>query len=251
MKKILTLALVGAMLTATGITAFAADPTTDVTYEVAPVYTVVIPETVTLTDSGTTETISIYGATANDNVVIGKKQKVNVALTASTNGFNVKNADGNEVAYTVNDKNAVADLTTVAACDAGAKTDTNITFTKTGTAAYAGTYTDTLTFTVSLADAVTTKKLTLTGEYFDDEIMDFVTKSLEIEYTDNDTWKDIAGRYDEVSLVDNPYGPSEGKIVYFWGLHGCQLKSYESPYNYNLVSINDKVSAYSSYFLGS
>ena len=153
MKKILTLALVAAMLTATGITAFAADPTTDVTYEVAPVYTVVIPESVTLGDTAVTETIKIYGADENSNVVIGKKQKVNVALTASANDFKVKTADGDEVAYTVNDKNAVADLTTVAECAAGAKTDTNITFTKTGTAAYAGTYTDTLTFTVSLADA--------------------------------------------------------------------------------------------------
>ena len=246
MKKLLTLALVGAMLTATGITAFA--ETTDVTYEVAPVYTVVIPESVTLGDTAVTEQISIYGATPEDNVVIGKTQKVNVALTASANNFKVKTADGDEVAYTVNDKNAVADLTTVAECTAAdGKKDTDITFTKTGTAAYAGTYTDTLTFTVSLEDAVTTKKLTLTGEYRGSSRP--VTKSLEIEYTDNDTWKDIAERYDEVSLENSSYGPSEGKIVKFWGLYGCQLKSYESPYNYNLVSINDKVSAYSSYYL--
>ena len=146
MKKILTLALVGAMLTATGITAFAADPTTDVTYEVAPIYTVVIPESVTLGDTAVTEQIKIYGATENDNVVIGKTQKVNVALTESANGFKVKTADGDEVAYTVNDKNAVADLTTVAECTAAeGKKNTDITFTKTGTAAYAGTYTDTLT----------------------------------------------------------------------------------------------------------
>ena len=154
MKKILTLALVAAMLTATGITAFAADPTTDVTYEVAPIYTVVIPESVTLGDTAVTETIKIYGADENSNVVIGKKQKVNVALTASANDFKVKTADGDEVAYTVNDKNAVADLTTVAECTAAeGKKNTDITFTKTGTAAYAGTYTDTLTFTVSLEDA--------------------------------------------------------------------------------------------------
>jgi len=162
MKKALTLALVAALLTATGITAYATDITADsdpktggtnVTYEVAPVYTVVIPESVTLGDTAVTEQIKIYGATADDNVVIGKTQKVNVALTESANGFKVKTADGDEVAYTVNDKNAVDDLTTVAKCAAGAKTDTNITFTKTGTAAYAGTYTDTLTFTVSVTDA--------------------------------------------------------------------------------------------------
>ena len=57
MKKILTLALVTAMLTATGITAYAADTevdqdttpptgTTSVTMSVAPSYTVTIPESV-------------------------------------------------------------------------------------------------------------------------------------------------------------------------------------------------------------
>ena len=96
-----------------------------------------------------------------------------------------------------------------------------------------------------------TKKLKLTGGYFSNGRL--VTKSLEIEYTDNDTWKDIAERYDEVSLVDNINGP-EGKVVTFWrdnsqGINGCQLKSNESTYEYKLVSINDKVSAYSSYYL--
>ena len=162
MKKAITLALVAAMLTATGITAFAADtevnqdttpPTgaTTVNYQVDPAYTVVIPESVTLTDADVTAIIKIYGADENSNVVIGKGQKVNVALTASANNFNVANTDGDTIAYTVNDKNAVADLTTVAECTAAdGKKDTNITFTKTGTASYAGTYTDTLTFTVSL-----------------------------------------------------------------------------------------------------
>ena len=165
-KKLLTLALVGAMLTATGITAFAVDtevtqnttpPTgaTTVNYQVNPVYTVVIPESVTLKDTeDATATIKIYGATENDNVVLGKGQKVNVALTASKNDFNVANADGGKVTYTVNDKSAVADLKTVAECTADdGKKDTTLTFAKTGTAAYAGTYTDTLTFGISVEDA--------------------------------------------------------------------------------------------------
>ena len=101
---------------------------------------------------------------------------------------------------------------------------------------------------------VTPATIILTGEYMDHSIPDFVKKSLEIEYTNDDTWKDIAERYDEVSLLDNPYGPSEGKVVMFWrdnsqDIDGCELKSKESTYNYNLVSINDKVSAYSSYYL--
>ncbi|MBQ7264657.1 MAG: hypothetical protein IJS61_01010 [Firmicutes bacterium] len=85
----------------------------------------------------------------------------------------------------------------------------------------AGEYTDTITFTASVVSV--TKKLTLTGTFVDGS--DFVTKSLEIEYTDNDTWKDIAERYDEVSLLDRSFGP-EGKVVMFWnnmspGVYGC------------------------------
>ena len=102
--------------------------------------------------------------------------------------------------------------------------------------------------------APATKTLTLTGTYFNYNVGDDVTKSLTIEYTDNDTWSDIAGRYDEVSIQNMGVGP-QGKIIYFWqdlnqGAEGCQLKSNESTYNYKLVSINDKVSAYSSYYLG-
>ena len=162
MKKALTLALVAAMLTATGITAFAADtevnrdttpPTGAMTvnYTVDPAYTVVIPESVTLTDADVTAIIKIYGADENSNV---KGQKVNVALTESANGFKVKTADGDTVDYTVNGENTTAALASVAECtaDDGTK-NTDITFTKTGTAAYAGTYSDTLLFTVSLADA--------------------------------------------------------------------------------------------------
>ena len=196
MKKAITLALVAALLTATGITAYATDITADsdpktggtnVTYAVAPVYTVVIPETVTLGNTEVTEQIKIYGATANDNVVIGKTQKVNVALTESANGFKVKTADGDEVAYTVNDKNAVADLTTVAECTAAeGKKNTDITFTKTGTAAYAGTYTDTLTFTIGVEAAATQKTLTISAPADASE-----DKSVTITYTTGQKWGEI------------------------------------------------------------
>ena len=127
---------------------------TVVEYVADPVYTVVIPETVTLTENTVTKQIKIYGATENDDVFIGTSQKVNVALSESANGFKVKTADGDTVDYTVNGENTTAALASVAECtaDDGTK-NTDITFTKTGTAAYAGTYTDTLTFTVSLEDA--------------------------------------------------------------------------------------------------
>ena len=113
--------------------------------------------------------------------------------------------------------------------------------------------TKTATYTLTVTAAAATKTLTLTGVCIDNNTAEEETKFLEIEYTDNDTWKDIAERYAEVSLEANIHGPSEGKIVMFWHENevnnGCALKSNESAYNYKLVSINDKVSAYSSYFL--
>ena len=121
------------------------------------------------------------------------------------------------------------------------------------TAVAAGTATITATAgNKSATCTVTVKKtLTLTGWYTSYDTWDMVNFSLDIQYTDSDTWKDIAERYDEVSLVYNPYGPEEEKIVKLYesdGAFGAELKSNESPYNYNLVSINDKVSAYSSYY---
>ena len=245
MKKLLTLALVGAMLTATGITAFA--ETTNVSYNVDPSYTVSIPASVTLGDADVTADI-----TASD-VILEDGKQIKVDLTAASNTasgstFNAKNGDS-AVTYTISagDKTIAVNDTVATFTANGSKTLTFSAADKSAATA-AGAHTETLTFTVSLEDAVTTKKLTITGEYFDDEIGDYVPKSLEIEYTDNDTWKDIAERYDEVSLQDYSDGP-EGKIIDFWGIYGCILRSNESPYTYKFVSINDKVSAYSSYYL--
>ena len=124
-----------------------------VEYVAEPVYTVVIPESVTLEDATVTEQIQIYGETAEDNVVIPRGKTINVALTESANGFNVKNADGETIAYTVNGENTTEALSAVAGCAANAHTSTEITFAKTGDDVYSGTYSDNLVFTVSIADA--------------------------------------------------------------------------------------------------
>ncbi|MBQ3299575.1 MAG: hypothetical protein IJG99_04720, partial [Ruminococcus sp.] len=187
------------------------------------------------------------------NVIREDGKQILVELTSASNTasgstFNAKNGDST-VTYTIIGDEAIAVGDTVATFTANGSKTLTFSAADKSAATVAGAHTETLTFGISVENA--TKTLTLTGQYFDHG---FVTKSLEIEYTDNDTWKDIAERYDEVSLVDNPYGPSEGKIVMFWndeikGIDGCELKSNQSTYNYNLVSINDKVSAYSSYFL--
>ena len=249
-KKVATIALVAAMAIGTlgfSVPAKAADNSTD--------YTITIPATLTVEQKGWNATDGIKAQVkSGDTFDTSKKLTVTAKSTnswalksgANTIGYNLATATGtySSSATPASWEFSAADLN----ADGGKINPMGI-IVEDYSSKPAGTYQDTVTFTASVVSA--TKKLKLTGRYFDYNSGDDVTKSLEIEYTDNDTWKDIAGRYNEVSLEDNYFGPSEGKIVKFWADNGmgCELKSEESTYNYDLVSINDKVSAYSSYYL--
>ena len=146
MKKIITLALAAAMLSATGITAFA--ETTNVSYNVDPSYTVTIPATVDLGDNDVTANIE-----ASDVLLeTGKQIKVDLTAasnTASGSTFNAKNGDS-AVTYTITGDKAIAVGDTVATFTAdGSKTLTFSAADKSG-ATVAGAHTETLTFTVSV-----------------------------------------------------------------------------------------------------
>ena len=149
MKKLLTLALVGAMLTATGITAFA--ETTNVSYNVDPSYTVSIPAAVTLSDADVTADI-----TASD-VILEDGKQIKVDLTAASNTasgstFNAKNGDST-VTYTITGDEAIAVGDTVATFAAdGSKTLTFSAADKSA-ATVAGAHTETLTFGISVENA--------------------------------------------------------------------------------------------------
>ena len=155
MKKLFALLLAITMMATLSVTAFAADYNTEgnkgmnVTYSVAPAYTVTIPPTVTIGTSGTSAEISAA------DVVVEKGQYVSVTL-ADDNNFTVKTTEGAELPYTV-----TANGETVAA--GGEILAVNPTDGKTGTATitfdideaaiqYAGTYTGTATFTIAVKD---------------------------------------------------------------------------------------------------
>lgn len=165
MKKLLTLVLALTLTLSLSVTAFAADTEiqpgsdgnpnpstgdTKVTYTVAPAYTVTIPENVTL---GNTAIVSIADAS------VAKGQKVVVKITATSgtaNAFTVKSTEGAELTYTVTDDAS----TTYAIGDTvleAAPTDTakgsgskELTFTAPTDVIYAGNYTGTVTFNVSV-----------------------------------------------------------------------------------------------------
>ena len=122
---------------------------TTVTYEVAPTYTVTIPETVTIGADGTEKTVSA------EDVVVEKGQYVSVTLAADNN-FTVKTAEGAELPYSVtaNGEAVAAGDEILAVNPADGKTGTaTITFDiDESDIKYAGTYTGTAIFTVAVKD---------------------------------------------------------------------------------------------------
>ena len=154
MKKLFALLLAIALMATLSVTAFAADYDTTgdkgmtVTYSVAPAYTVTIPTDVTI--DGNSTTISAEG------VVVEKGQYVSVSLAAD-NDFTVATAEGAELTYTVtaNGANVAAGGEILAVNPADGKTGTaTVTFDIDESAIqYAGTYTGTATFTISVKDA--------------------------------------------------------------------------------------------------
>ena len=188
MKKLLSIVLALALALSLSVTVFAAgdddtgnttqnttitqdtDKTgkTTVNYSVAPAYTVTIPASVTIdgTNNSNTVTVSASGVKVEKGKqVVVKLTGINVT-TENTNGdndFKVKTAEGAELKYTV--KIGTTDITTAEAsntvltvnpasttANAVASGSNNLTFALADTEVvkYAGTYSGTVTFNVSV-----------------------------------------------------------------------------------------------------
>ena len=181
MKKLFALILTVCLLATMSVTAFAANTTggsMEVTYSVAPAYTVTIPETVTIGADGTEMTVSA------EDVVVEKGLYVSVTLAADNN-FTVKTAEGAELTYTVTKggQSVAAGGEILAVDPADGKTGTaNITFDIDEAAIqYAGTYTGTATFTIAVKDVPKTIiNFTMDSSDFEEWIPG-LTKNLQAE----------------------------------------------------------------------
>ena len=153
MKRLTALVFVLALLCPLGITAAATDGgDTTMSYTVNANYTVTIPATV----SGNSASLSIDAAP-----VLEEGQKVVISIADSANyynGFRLKlKGAGAYVGYTISDgANTLAMGSVVLEQPAAAEqaATVNLTFTP-EKAAYAGDYSDTLTFTIAVADTAT------------------------------------------------------------------------------------------------
>ena len=151
MKKVLALILFVVMMMTLSVTAFAAEPNKEltVTYEVSPTYTVTIPATF---DANKDATITV-----DANPVITYGTQIKVAVTGSANydsennQFRLKNTENQYIGYTLSSgDDAIALNDVVLTQNAGATTAAAVTISFTPEAAtYAGTYSDTITFTIS------------------------------------------------------------------------------------------------------
>lgn len=152
MKKLLAIIIAAVMIAACSVTAFA--ETTNVSYNVDPSYTVSIPAAVTLGDSAVEADI-----TASDVILEGGKQVVveltSASNTASGSTFNAKNGDST-VTYTITGDEAIAVGDTVATFTANGSKTLTFSAADKSAATVAGAHTETLTFGISVEDAVTT-----------------------------------------------------------------------------------------------
>ena len=151
MKKVLTFALAVMLVMCLSVTAFAANTTggeADITTSIAPTYTVTIPADVNVQFNATETAFGTIEVTASQ---IHPDKCIKVALTTD-NELNNAIDNTKVIPYAIKDGEGAA-FTSATYLTEGDKTELSIHITADDwNAAYAGDYSDTVTFTVSYED---------------------------------------------------------------------------------------------------
>ena len=151
MKKVFAIVLTFALLASLSVTAFAANTTggdADITTSIAPTYTVTIPADVNVAFNATETAFGTIEVTASQ---IHPDKCIKVALATDKE---LNNAIDNTkvIPYAIKDSEG-AEFTSATYLTEGDKTELSIHITADDwNAAYAGDYSDTVTFTVSYED---------------------------------------------------------------------------------------------------
>ena len=151
MKKLFALILTVAMLATMSVTAFAANTTggdADITTSIAPTYTVTIPADVNVAFNATETAFGTIEVTASQ---IHPDKCIKVAL--ASDGKLENSIDATKVIpYAIKDSTGAA-FTSATYLTEGDKTELSIHITEGDwNAAYAGEYSDTVTFTITYED---------------------------------------------------------------------------------------------------
>lgn len=176
MNRFLALALTLALALSLSVTALAEDTTiepdpsnnynpkpssasTSVEFTVAPAYTITIPQTVSLTRQESNGTVTYEQnatITASAGVRLLNGQKIKVTMSAAGEGentFTLNTKQGATLPYTVtvgSDTTAITSGGTVATFDTSAAQQTSTLHFAANDPTYAGQYSDTVTFTISI-----------------------------------------------------------------------------------------------------
>lgn len=156
-------------------------------------YTLAIPSTLTVANSGWNAT---DGISATGTLASGKKLTV---AASSANGWALKSGDnsvGYKLATVSTDTEATTSWEFTELSSTATKKDMGIIVEDYSTKP-AGTYQDTVTFTASVEDARQLYSLTLTGPYSN--------ATLVMEYYEGDTWNDMATKYSTYIKIYSGY----------------------------------------------
>jgi len=156
-KKLFALILAVVMLATMSTTAFAANTTggsTELSFNVDPTYTVTIPATVELQkveDNGTVTYENDYTLTAEAGVRLKKGEYIEVTVASD---FEMTSTEGATLAYTITAEDAaVANNGVVATFGTDKNAQSTTIHIAAGDPDYAGDYSDTVAFTISVQQA--------------------------------------------------------------------------------------------------
>ena len=153
MKKLFALILTVAMLATMSITAFATNTTggsTEVSFNVDPTYTITIPATVELNKVETEGVVTYendYTITAEAGVRLKKNEYIEVTVASD---YEMTTAEGATLAYTITKGGDELENAVVAIFDTDKTTQTSTIHISANDPDFAGDYSDTVTFTITV-----------------------------------------------------------------------------------------------------
>ena len=153
MKKLFALILTVVIIATMSTTAFAANTTggsTEVSFNVDPTYTVIIPATVELNKVGADDAVTYendYTITAQAGVRLKKGETIVVTVSSD---YEMTTTEGATLAYTITKDNAALVDSIVAVFGTDKAEQSSTIHIAAGDPEYAGEYKDTVTFTLEV-----------------------------------------------------------------------------------------------------